>query len=350
MNAKKIKTAVIGAGGYAGAALIGILLSHPMAELVWISSEPAHKGKKLSELYPSFRGVCDLACLDPLPESEISKIDVAFLGVPHGLAMDFVPKLRAAGKKVIDLSADYRFKDKDVYEKWYIPHKGAGYLKETVYGLPELYKDKIKASQLIGNPGCYPTASILGGAPLAAKGLIDLSNIVVDAKSGVSGAGRGLNLGTHFTECNEGVSAYKIFTHRHTAEVNQEISNMAGKKVEVTFVPHLIPMNRGILASIYAKLLKKTDQAELVSIYKDFYKGAPFVRVLSGEDLPSTKHVFATNNCDIAIRVNEDKDKVVVISCIDNLIKGAAGQAVQNMNLISGLPEDMGLNKIAVFP
>ena len=348
--ANKIKVGVIGAGGYAGAALIGILLAHSNVELKWISSEPAHKGKKLSELYPSFRGITDLACLEPLPKSELPGTDLVFLGIPHGLAMNFVPEVLSLGKKVIDLSADYRFLSQTVYEKWYIPHTGAKYLKDTVYGLPELYKEKIKKTSLLGNPGCYPTASILGAAPLVKNGLVDVSNIIVDAKSGVSGAGRGLSLGTHFTECNEGVSAYKVFTHRHTAEVDTELSNLAGKEIKTTFVPHLIPMNRGILAAIYGKLTKKADQADITKLYKEFYKGQPFVRILEGDDLPSTKHVYATNNCDIAVRVNEDKDKVVVISVIDNLIKGAAGQAVQNMNLMSGFPEDLGLNKIAVFP
>jgi N-acetyl-gamma-glutamyl-phosphate reductase len=350
MGKSKIKVGVIGAGGYAGAALIGLLLGHPEVELAWISSEPAHKGKALSELYPSFRGVCELKCLDPLPVEMIPQTDVIFLGVPHGLAMDFVPQLRSAGKKVIDLSADYRFKDKDVYEKWYIPHKGADLLKETVFGSPELHKAEIKKSQLIGNPGCYPTASILGAAPLVARGLIDVSNIIVDAKSGVSGAGRGLGLSTHFPECNEGVSAYKIFTHRHTAEINVELGKLAGKEISVTFVPHLIPMSRGILVAIYGNLTKKASQGELTSIYKDFYKDSAFVRILEGEALPSTKHVYGTNYCDIAIRVNEDNTKVVVISVIDNLVKGAAGQAVQNMNLICGFAEDAGLNRVAVYP
>jgi N-acetyl-gamma-glutamyl-phosphate reductase len=350
MKAEKIKVGVIGAGGYAGVTLISILLNHPGVELVWISSEPAHKGKKLSELYPHFRGISDLVCLDPLPEKELPKTDLVFLGVPHGLAMNFVPKLRSAGKKVVDLSADYRFSDKSVYEKWYVPHKGAEYLKETVYGLPELYKDKIKKAELIGNPGCYPTASILGAAPLVSKGLVDASDIIVDAKSGVSGAGRGLNLITHFPECDEGVVAYKLFTHRHTAEVNQEIGSLAGKKISATFIPHLIPMNRGILASIYGNLTKKISQKDVEKIYKDFYKGAPFVRVLAGGELPSTKHVAGTNFCDIAVKINEDGNKIVVISVIDNLVKGAAGQAVQNMNLMSGFEEDAGLNKIALYP
>ncbi len=350
MKTNKLKVGVIGAGGYAGVTLVSILLNHPDVELIWISSEPAHKGKKLAELYPSFTGISDLACLDPLPKKELSGTDFVFLAVPHGLAMNFVPELRTAGKKVVDLSADYRFAEKEVYEKWYVPHKGAEYLKETVYGLPEFYKDKIKKAELVGNPGCYPTAAILGAAPLVAKGLIDPGGIIVDAKSGVTGAGRGLNLSTHFPECNDGVSAYKVFTHRHSAEMDQELGKLAGKKIKSSFVPHLVPMSRGILATIYGSLIKKIDQKEIEKIYKDFYKDAPFVRVLKGEELPSTKHVYGTNFCDIAIRVTESRDKVVVISAIDNLVKGAAGQAVQNMNLMCGLPEDLGLNKIAVYP
>jgi len=346
----KIKVGVIGAGGYAGVTLINILLEHPNVDLTWISSEPAHKGKKLSDLYPYFRGMSDLKCLDPLPKDELPGTDLVFLGVPHGLAMNFVPELRKAGKKVVDLSADYRFTDQSEYEKWYIPHKGAEYMKEAVYGLPELYKDKIVKAELIGNPGCYPTSAILGAAPLVAKKIVDPVSIIVDSKSGVSGAGRGLNQITHFPECNEGVMAYKIFKHRHTAEINQELGNLAGKKLSLTFVPHLIPMNRGILSSIYCKPLKKVEQVELVNIFKDFYKKAPFVRVLEGEDLPSTKHVAATNFCDIAIRVNDDKNQVVIVAAIDNLVKGAAGQAVQNMNLMSGFAEDAGLRKLAVYP
>jgi len=343
-----IKAGIIGAGGYAGVTLVSILLRHPQVELIWISSEPAHEGKKLSELYPFMRGICELKCKKAMEEKDVKAADIVFLGVPHGLAMDFVPDLRKAGKKVIDLSADYRFKDKEVYEKWYIKHKGAEYLKETVYGLPELYKDKIKKAELIGNPGCYPTAAILGAAPLVKEGLIDTSNIFVDAKTGVSGAGRGLNLVTHFPECNEGVAAYKVMTHRHSAEMDVELGSLAGKNIEVAFAPHLVPMNRGILASIYGILKKKIDQQKLIDIYKKFYKNEPFVRVIEGQGLPSTKEVYASNYCDIALRVSENK--VVVLSAIDNLVKGAAGQAVQNMNLVYGLDEKLGLESVPVYP
>jgi len=350
MKKNKIKVGVIGAGGYAGVTLISILLSHPSADLVWISSEPAHKGKKLSELYPHLKPVKDLVCLDPLPKDKLKDVDVVFLGVPHGLAMNFVPELMKAGKKVIDLSADYRFKDQAVYEKWYVPHKGSEYLKETVFGLPELHKEEIKKSNLIGNPGCYPTAAILGAAPLFANGLVDTSKIIVDAKSGVSGAGRGLNLITHFPECNEGVVAYKIFKHRHTAEINQELGDLAKVKLSASFVPHLIPMNRGILATIYCDLKMKKSEQEILDIYKDFYKEAPFVHVLDQGQFPSTKYIAGTNNCVIGLTINQENNQIVVVSAIDNLVKGASGQAVQNMNLIFGLPEDEGLSKIALYP
>ena len=343
-----IKAGIIGAGGYAGVTLAAILLRHPEVELIWLSSEPAHEGKKFSELYPSMRGICDLTIKKAMDGKDVKAADVVFLGVPHGLAMNFVPALRKAGKKVVDLSADYRIKDKATYEEWYIPHKGAEYLKESVYGLPELHKSEIKKSELIGNPGCYPTASILGSAPLVKEGLIDASNIFVDAKSGVSGAGRGPNLVTHFPEANEGVMAYKVMAHRHNAEINVELSELAGKKLNVGFVPHLIPMTRGILASIYAVLNKKMDQKKLTELYINFYKNEPFVRVLEGGDLPSTKHVYATNYCDIAVQVRDNK--VVVLSAIDNLVKGAAGQAVQNMNLIYGIDEKLGLDSIPVYP
>jgi len=350
MNKKKIKTGVIGAGGYAGVTLISILLEHPDAELKWISSEPAHKGKKLSELYPHFRGVADYECLDPLPKAALKDTDVVFLGVPHGLAMNFVPELMKAGKIVIDLSADYRLTDKSMYEKWYVPHKGAEYLKDSVYALPELHKDRIIRSKLIGNPGCYPTASILGAAPLFAEKLVDPSSAIFDAKSGVSGAGRGLSLVSHFPEANEGVMAYKVFTHRHTAEINQELGLLCGKEIHVSFVPHLIPMNRGILVTVYCTLKSGTDLKSIEKLYKKFYKDAPFVRVLPDGKLPLTKHVAGTNFCDIGFQVNKDNNHVAVVSVIDNLVKGASGQAVQNMNLVCGLPEDTGLTRIALYP
>lgn len=318
---------IIGAGGYAGQALLGLLLRHPEAKVVWLISEEAHKGKKISELYPHLKDICDLKCqvLDDLAKVS-SEIDLVFLALPHGIAINYVPQLIKAGKKVVDLSADYRFSD------------------EAVFGLPELYKEEIKKARLIGNPGCYPTASILGLTPLLKNKLIDPDSIIVDAKSGVSGAGRGVSLKTHFCERNDGVMAYAVNNHRHMGEISYQL------KANVTFVPHLMPMDRGILATCYGKL-KKNVAAELAlpKLYQEFYKDAPFVRIYeSGE--PCTKNVVGTNYCDIGISINEETNTVIVMSVIDNLIKGAAGQAVQNMNLMLRYPETLGLLGIALYP
>lgn len=346
-----VKIGIVGAGGYAGQTLIGLLLRHPEAKIVWLMSEEAHKGKNISDLYPHLKGICNLTCktlddLDPV----LKDIDLVFLALPHGIAINYVPKILKAGKKVVDLGADYRFNDEGVFRKWYgIEHTDKDALAEAVFGLPELYKEQIKKARLIGNPGCYPTASTLGLAPLVKNKLINLDSIVVDAKSGVSGAGRGVSLKVHFNERNEGVVAYSVTNHRHMGEISYQASKVAGETVNVTFVPHLMPMNRGILATIYAKLSKSTDSDALVKLYKEFYKDAAFVRIYeSGE--PCTKNVAGTNYCDIAVTVNQETGTVIVMSVIDNLVKGAAGQAVHNMNLMCGFPEKTGLELIAIFP
>lgn len=347
-----IKTGVIGAGGYAGVNLIGLLLRHPEVELSWAVSEEAHQGKKMSELYPHLNGICDLKCgvLDDVAKLA-KKVDVVFLALPHGIALNHVPAILKAGAKVVDLGADYRFDDESVFKKWYkVEHADKTAFKSAVFGLPELFKDKIKTAKLIGNPGCYPTASILGSAPLVSKKLIDLDTIMVDAKSGISGAGRGVKQITLFCERNEGVQAYAVTNHRHMGEIDHILSKVAGTKIGVTFVPHLMPMNRGILATIYAKLKdqkSKLKTKDLMELYKNYYKGERFVRIYES---PCTKNVSFTNYCDIGVQVNEGKGTVIVTSAIDNLIKGAAGQAVQNMNLICGLDETTGLEQIGVFP
>ncbi|KAF0134568.1 MAG: N-acetyl-gamma-glutamyl-phosphate reductase [Candidatus Saganbacteria bacterium] len=330
-----IKAGIIGAGGYAGVNLLSLLIRHPEAKVVWLVSEEAHKGKKISELYPHLKGINDLSCqtLNEL-DGLIKDIDVVFLALPHGIAINYVPKILKAGKKVIDLGADYRFS------------------KEAVFGLPEIYKEKIKGARLIANPGCYPTASILGMAPLVKNGLIDVSSINLDAKSGVSGAGRGVSLKVQFCERNEGVTAYAVNNHRHMGEIEYQLGRILGSQMNVTFVPHLMPMNRGILVTGYSKL-RDTHNAlritDLIKLYKDFYKDAAFVRIYeTGE--PCTKNVSGTNFCDIGLSINEATGTVIVMSAIDNLIKGAAGQAVQNMNLVFGNPEKMGLEGISIFP
>lgn len=344
-----IKIGVIGAGGYAGVNLVALLLRHPEAGLVWVVSEEAHKGKKMSELFPHLTGICDLKCqtLDEV-EKLSKKVDVVFLALPHGIALNYVPQILKAGVKVVDLGADYRFDDEAFFKKWYkVEHSDKEVLKEAVFGLPELYKSAVKKARLIGNPGCYPTAAILGTAPLVKEKLIDLDSIMVDAKSGVSGAGRGVKLITLYCERNEGVMAYNVTTHRHMGEIEYYLGKAAGQKMNVTFVPHLIPQTRGILTTIYAKLKKPAKTADLMKLYKDFYKGQPFVRIYP---TPCTKNVWYTNFCDIGVEINEVTNTVIVTSAIDNLVKGAAGQAVQNMNLIFGFDETVGLDQIGVFP
>ena len=349
MKNEKLKIGVIGAGGYAGVNLVSLLLRHPETKLNWVVSEEAHKGKKMSQLFPHLTGICDLACqtLDEV-EKLSKKTDVVFLALPHGIALNYVPQILNAGAKVVDLGADYRFDDEAVFKKWYkVEHKDKAAFKEAVFGLPELYKDQIKKARLVGNPGCYPTAAILGAAPLIKEKLVDLGSIMVDAKSGVSGAGRGVKLTTLYCERNEGVMAYNVTGHRHMGEVDHILSKVGGEKMGVTFVPHLIPQTRGILTTIYAKLKKKAKTADLMKLYKDFYKGQPFVRIYA---TPCTKNVCYTNYCDIGVEVNEEKGTVIATSAVDNLVKGAAGQAVQNMNLICGLNETAGLEQIGVFP
>ena len=334
--------------------MISLLLRHPESKIVWLMSEEAHKGKKISELYPHFMGEIDLSCqtLNDL-DKNLDSVDLIYLALPHGIALSYVPKMIKAGKKVIDLGADYRFQDEAVFKKWYgIDHPDKAVLAEAVFGLPELYKEQIKKARLIGNPGCYPTASTLGLAPLVKNKLIDLKSIVIDAKSGVSGAGRGVNLKVHFCERSEGITAYAVNNHRHMGEIDYQVSRIAGEQVNVTFVPHLMPMNRGILATIYGKFRTPNSAFsinELVNLYKEFYKDAPFVRIYeTGE--PCTKYVSGTNFCDIGLSINQESGTIIVMSVIDNLIKGAAGQAVQNMNLIYGLEETTGLKQIALYP
>ncbi len=350
-----VKVGIVGAGGYAGATLINILLRHPEAEIVWLMSEDAHKGKHIHELYPHLTGQLELACetLASL-DKELPKVDLVFLALPHGIAINYVPKILDAGKKVVDLGADYRFADNAVFKKWYgIEHTTDKYLKQAVFGSPELYRAEIKRTNLVGNPGCYPTASILGTAPLVKLGLAELDSIIVDAKSGVSGAGRGASLKTLYCERNEGMEAYAVTTHRHMGEIEYQLGRVAGKQMNVTFVPHLTPMTRGILATIYAKAKKGGEELtarKLTQVYKDFYKGEPFVRVLDEGKVPNTKYVAGTNFIDIALQYNEATGRIIVLSAIDNLVKGAAGQAVHNRNLVCGFPETTALQQLAVYP
>lgn len=337
-----IRVGILGATGYAGSELVRLLSQHGGVTLSMLTSK-SYEGQKMSEIYPAMRGVCDLVLEAPEPEKVAEKCDLVFTALPHGASKEIIPKLYELGLKIIDLSGDYRYNDKDVYELWYKqPHSSPELLEKSVYGLPELHREEIKKTRLIGNPGCYTTCSILGLAPLLAAKVIDEKNIIIDAKSGVSGAGRGLGLDYHFCECTENMKAYKVATHRHTSEIEQELSLVAKCPIALSFTPHLVPMKRGIFATMYANLKELKSKEELVALYQDFYKDEPFVRVYQ-EGLPESNHVSGSNFVDIGLCVDERLSRVIVVSAIDNLVKGAAGQAVQNMNLLLGLPETQGI-------
>lgn len=337
-----IRTAVLGATGYAGIELVRILSGHPEASIEILGSQ-SFAGKPISEVYENFAHVLENEC-EKLDLDRAAECDVAFTALPHGASKDVIPLLIERGLKVIDLSGDFRYDDVKVYEKWYKQeHSSPELLAESVYGLPELYRDKIKTARLIGNPGCYTTCSILGAYPILKSGLGSSENIIVDAKSGVTGAGRGIALPYHFCECTENTKAYKVATHRHTSEIEQELSKAAGREVMISFTPHLIPQKRGILSTIYVNLNKKCTTEELVEVYKEFYRGEYFVRVKEAGSLPETKHVAGSNFVDIGMVVDERLNRAVIVSAIDNIYKGAAGQAVQNMNLMFGLDEKTGI-------
>jgi N-acetyl-gamma-glutamyl-phosphate reductase len=338
-----LKVGIMGASGFAGEELIKILLVHPEVKIIALA---AKIGKiHISKLYPWSKGMLDLDSYDMSAEEIAKKTEVVFLALPHKVSMDFAPVLLRHGKRVIDLSADFRIKDKAVYEKWYeIKHECPEYLKKAVYGLPELYRSDIKSADLIANPGCYPTSVILGCAPLLKNKIVDTDYIICDSKSGVSGAGRTPTQALMFTEiATNSFRPYNVNFHRHMPEINQELSNLSGVNIDVNFIPHLVPMERGILSTIYLKLTKKINTKEALKIYEDFYKGEYFIRVLEERILPDTKNVARSNFCDIGINVFPEKSLVVVMTAIDNLVKGASGQAVQNMNIMYGFNEKAGL-------
>ena len=343
-----IKAAVLGATGYAGIELVRILSAHPDVKLEILGSH-SFDGQPISEVYGNFAHVLDLTC-EELDLDKVAKCDVAFTALPHGASKDVIPSLIEKGLKVIDLSGDFRYDDIEVYEKWYNQeHSSPELLKESVYGLCELYRDRIKEARLIGNPGCYTTCSILGAYPILKSGLGKSENIIVDAKSGVTGAGRGLGLAYHFCECSENTKAYKVATHRHTSEIEQELSKAAGEEIMISFTPHLIPQKRGILSTIYVNLNKPCTTEEVVNVYKEFYKDEYFVRVKDAGKLPETKHVAGSNFVDIGVVVDQRLNRAVIVSAIDNIYKGAAGQAAQNMNLMFGLDEKTGIDKAGFY-
>ncbi len=336
------RVGVIGATGYTGAELVRILCGHPDIELSILTSRQ-YVGVKFNKVYPSMTNVTDLVCEEFSVDRICEKTDIVFTALPHKLPMEFVPKLLDRGKRVIDLSADFRFKDARTYESFYQPHTAKDLLKTSVYGLCEVYLDQIKDAILIGTPGCYPTSVLLPLVPLLKSNLLDISTIIVDSKSGVSGAGRTLSLTAHFCEVNESFKAYKVADHRHNPEIEMVLSFEAGVPVKVTFVPHLVPMTRGILTTIYASLAQKTNEEEVQNCISSFYLGRPFIRMFPGNRLPDTLYVRGTNYCDIGFKLDERNNRLILISAIDNLVRGAAGQAVQNMNIMIGLDETAGL-------
>jgi len=345
----KTRVGIIGATGYTGVELLRLLLHHPEVEVTALTSQK-YAGTPIDQVFPSLMKRVPLKCEELDVDTISRKADFIFTAVPHKTAMEVVPLFHRRGKRIVDLSADFRFRSAAVYEKWYQPHTGADLLSESVYGLPELHREKIRNAKIVGNPGCYPTGALLGLIPLVKKGVISLENIVVDSKSGVSGAGRDVVLGSLFCEVNDGVKAYKVFAHRHTPEIDQELSQLAQKEINVTFVPHLIPMDRGILSTLYVHLTKKMKTEGLLNLFQEVYREEPFIRIHPKGELPNTKDVRGSNLCDVGVTVNDSDARAVIVTAIDNLVKGASGEAVQNMNIMLGYPETTGLDVMPLFP
>ncbi len=340
------KVAILGATGYTGMELVRLLHGHPQVEISFFSSE-SHAGRPFDRVHPQFRGMIDLE-LQPLQVDAIPEaVELVFCALPHGHSAGVVPELLRRGKRVVDLSADFRLRESSLYEEWYgRSHPAPDLLVRAVYGSPELYPEKIKSAQLVANPGCYPTSVILALAPLARERLVDWSSVIVDAKSGVSGAGRSPKPDFHFPDCTENFKAYRVGKHQHTPEIEQVLSCLSGEQVLLTFTPHLVPMIRGIFSTAYLKLCREVALQDLQTLYLDFYGRHPFVRIAEPPALPETRMVRGSNYCDIAVREESRTGRLIILSVIDNLVKGAAGQAIQNMNLMFGFSEDAGLKNI----
>ncbi|NOR50632.1 MAG: N-acetyl-gamma-glutamyl-phosphate reductase [Desulfuromonadales bacterium] len=343
------RIAVIGASGYTGVELLRLLSRHPETELVCVTSRQ-YAGQSVSEVFPSMQGNQDLFFENHDLAGLADRADLVFTAVPHQTAIGMIPDLLAGGCRVVDLSADFRLSDLSTYESWYQEHTAPELLGEAVYGLPELFREQIPSARLLANPGCYPTSVALAMAPLLANKLIDATTIIVDSKSGTSGAGRAAKVDTLFCEVNEGFKAYSLPRHRHTPEIEQTLGRLAGSDVTISFTPHLLPVNRGILSTCYATLSGWLSLEELHDIYLEMYASETFVRVLPKGLLPNISQVRGSNYCDIGLAVDDRTGRVIAIAAIDNLVKGAAGQAVQNMNLMLALPENTGLEIPPLFP
>lgn len=343
-----IKVGIIGATGYAGSELVRLITQHPKAELVTMTSQ-SYAGQEYKEVYSNYSHL-DYVCEEEHIEEMAEKCDVIFLALPHGVASKKINADILSKTKIIDLGADFRIQDVDVYEKWYTTHYSKDILPEAVYGLCEINRDKIKGKRIVANPGCYTSCSILSLYPLVKEGMIDLSSIIIDAKSGATGAGRGLSLGNHYCELNESVKAYKVASHRHTPEIEEQLSIAAGQDIVLNFTPHLIPMDRGILATCYATLNKKYTYDDIRKAYEKHYGNEHFIRLTKEGVFPETKWVKGSNFVDIGFTVDERTNRVIVIGALDNLFKGAAGQAVQNMNIIMVIEETTGIDYVPIFP
>jgi N-acetyl-gamma-glutamyl-phosphate reductase len=348
MAAKKFRIAVVGASGYTGADLIRLAAIHPSMEIKVLTAN-THAGKKAHEVFPHFSAL-GLPPLIKTEEADWTGIDAVFCGLPHATSQEVIKTL-PAHLKIIDMSADFRLRNPAVYEKWYgTPHKASELQKEAVYGLTEHYREEIRKARLIACPGCYPTAALLMLLPLVKDGVIDASDIVIDAKSGVSGAGRSLKQNLLFTEAGEGLSPYGVASHRHAPEIEQEISKLAGRDVIVNFTPHLVPMSRGELCTTYARLAPSASAQDCATSLVAAYDGEPFVRMAPKGVMPSTQFVRGSNHVMLAVYADRIPGRVILISTLDNLVKGSAGQAIQNFNLMFGLPETSGLEQVALFP
>ena len=345
-----VRAGIIGSTGYAGSELVRLLLGHKDVEIVWYGSR-SYIDKKYAEVYRNMFEIVDAVCMDDNMEELAERVDVIFTATPQGLCASLVNEEILSKVKIIDLSADFRLKDVKVYEEWYkLEHKAPQYLDEAVYGLCEVNREAVKKARIVANPGCYTTCSILTTRPLVAEGLIDPNTLIIDAKSGTSGAGRGAKLPNLFCEVNENMKAYGVATHRHTPEIEEQLSIAFGQPVTINFTPHLVPMNRGILVTAYASLKPGTTAEQVRKVYKDYYDKETFVRVLEDGECPETKWVEGSNYVDINFKIDPRTGRIIMMGARDNLVKGAAGQAVQNMNLLFGFNEDEGLRQVPMFP
>ncbi|MFA6807369.1 MAG: N-acetyl-gamma-glutamyl-phosphate reductase [Eubacteriales bacterium] len=342
-----MKIGILGATGYTGHELVRILNQHPEAEIVYLGSSSS-AGKKFADVYP---GLTESTVLELEKDEAVPDVEVLFCALPHGLTASRTRGFLDRNIKVIDLGADFRLRRYKIYEEWYkVKHPEPELIKEAVYGLPELYREEIRGKKLVANPGCFPTASLLGLVPLLRKGLLEPETIIIDGKSGVSGAGRGVSQAVHYSEVNENFKAYGVAQHRHTPEIEQELSKASGKEIFISFTPHLVPMTRGILTTSYASVRQGIEEAELRKCWEEIYQDEQFVHVMAEGNWPQTKYAYGSNHAYLQLKLDKRTNRVVIVSVIDNLVKGASGQAVQNMNILFGLPEEYGINNMGLWP